>query len=74
MENLRLYLNSLSPKDREAYALACGTTVNYLRKAICKKQKFDGALCRLLDENSDGKVRKEELRPNIWPELVKSAA
>jgi hypothetical protein len=74
MENLRLYLNSLSQKDREAYALACGTSVNYLRKAISKNQKFDGALCRLLDENSNGVICKADLRPDIWPELVKNSA
>jgi len=70
MEKLRLYINSLSQEDREAFERACGTSIGYLRKAISLGQKFDGALCRLLDENSYGEVRKEELRPDIWPELI----
>jgi len=70
MEKLRLYINSLSQEDREAFARACGTSIGYLRKAISLSQKFDGALCRLLDENSCGNVHKEELRPDIWPEMI----
>lgn len=72
MKNLRAYLNSLHQADREAYAVACGTTVNYLRKAISVGSQFDGALARLLDENSGGVVKKAELRPDIWPELVEA--
>lgn len=74
MENLRLYLNSLKTADQVAYATACGTTVNYLRKAICKGTAFDGALARLLDEHSNGRVSKAELRPDIWPELLEPAS
>jgi len=70
MENLLLYINSLTPEQRDAYADACGTSIGYLRKAISTGQKFDGALARLLDENSNGKVKKYELRPDIWPELI----
>ncbi len=72
MEKLRLYLNSLSVNDREAYAAACGTSVNYLRKSISIGSRFDGALARLLDVHSNGHVKKWELRPDIWPELAVS--
>jgi len=70
METLRLYLNSLSVNDREAYAAACGTSVNYLRKSISIGSRFDGALARKLDQYSNGHVQKWELRPDVWPELV----
>jgi hypothetical protein len=70
MEKLRIYLNSLPADRREAYAKACGTSVGYLRKAISLQQRFDGALCRLLDKNSGGVIRKQDLRPDIWPELL----
>lgn len=70
MEKLRTYLNSLKPLHQADYAARCGTTVGYLRKAICIGQEFDGALARLLDEESDGQVSKAELRPDIWPELL----
>jgi len=73
MEKLRLYINSLSPEQRESFAASCGTTVGYLRKAISSKTKFDGALARRIDESSLGHICRAELRPDIWPELVKAS-
>ncbi len=75
MEELRIYFKKTLKNDaeRSAYARACGTTLLYLRKLVNTKKervKIDGALCRLLDEHSGGKVRKELLRPDIWPELL----
>lgn len=69
METLRKYLNSLPRQDQRDYAIRCGTTVNYLRNAISNKKRFDGALCLRLEKESGGKVKKHELRPDIWPEL-----
>lgn len=74
MEQLHQYLKSLSSVDRDRYAMSCGTSANYLFKAIYKDQRFDGALARLLDENSKGLVKKEHLRPDIWPELLATDA
>ncbi|HCP79413.1 MAG: hypothetical protein CML16_14850 [Pusillimonas sp.] len=70
MDTLRSYLNSLSPPQQADYASRCGTTVGYLRKAISKGQRLDGALARMLDVESNSAVRREELRPDIWPELA----
>lgn len=70
MEKLRAYLNSLPTQEQIAYAARCGTTLGYLRKAISKNTKFDGELCRKLDEESGGLVPKASLRPGIWPELA----
>jgi hypothetical protein len=67
MDELRNYLNSLTAEQQSAYAKKCGTTIGYLRKALSKGSRFDGALCRLLDENSDGAVPRSSLRPDIWP-------
>lgn len=74
MDTLLHYLNSLSPSEQSAYAARCGTTVGYLRKAISKRQRFDGALARLLDEQSGGVVKRALLRPDIWPELAEQEA
>lgn len=68
MDTLRTYLNSLSLREQSSYAIACGTTIGYLRKALSTRPSLDGALCRLLDENSGGKVPRQSLRPDIWPE------
>ena len=74
MEHLRKYLNSLPTSDQEEYAQKCGTSIGYLRKALNTNPEMDGALCRLLDENSNGAVPKQFLRPDIWPELVEKQA
>lgn len=68
MDKLRHYLNSLSPDQQAAYADRCGTSIGYLRKACTTRPQLDGALCRRLDEQSDGAVPRASLRPDIWPE------
>lgn len=70
MDELRLFLNSLDRSEQHNFAAACGTTVNYLRKAISVNHKLDGALARKIDMESYGRVPKQSLRPDIWPELV----
>jgi len=70
MIELRHYLNSLGKEERDRYAKSCGTTVGYLRKAISSGTSRDGALALKLDENSGGKVKKQNIRPDIWPELT----
>lgn len=71
METLRTYLNSMTKAEQQAYAARAGTTIGYLRKAISKRTRLDGALCRRLHEESNGKANKAEMRPDIWPELIK---
>lgn len=34
MEELRLYLNSLSLEEQREFATKCGTSIGYLRKAL----------------------------------------
>lgn len=67
MDTLRAYLATLPAGQQRAYALRCGTTIGYLRKALCTRPRLDGALVRRLDEESAGAVRRSELRPDIWP-------
>lgn len=69
METLRTYLNGLDRPTQAAYAERCGTTLGYLRKAISRGHRLDGGLVRRLDIESGGRVRREELRGDIWPEL-----
>lgn len=66
MDTLRGYLNSITPEDQAAYARRAGTTIGYLRKALSKGQKFDGALARRLDEESRGSVSRHDLRPDVF--------
>jgi hypothetical protein len=70
METLRTYLATLVPADQAAYALRCGTTIGYLRKALSTKPRLDGAMVRRLDEESGGIVSRYELRPDVFGEVA----
>lgn len=67
METLRSYLSTLTPADQAEFATRAGTTIGYLRKALSKRQRFDGALVRQLNLESAGSVSLTDLRPDIWP-------
>ena len=73
MEQLRSYLNALSPTEQESYAARCKTSLSYLRKAISCKQSLGAALCVLLEAESNGAVSRKGLHPDdwqrLWPEL-----
>jgi len=66
MDTLRSFLSTMTPDDQAAYAARAGTTIGYLRKAMSKGQRFDGALARRLDEESGGKVSRYSLRPDVF--------
>lgn len=65
MKTLRTYLNSLTPDEQVAYATRCETTLGYLRKALSTGEKLRETLCIALDKESDGKVRFDDLRPDV---------
>jgi len=77
METLRNYLNALSVSMQQEFASNCGTTVEYLRKAISAKQKLGAALSVQIEVNSNCKVLRKDLHPEdwfkIWPELAAAA-
>lgn len=66
MDTLRAYLTTKTPAQQAAYAKRAGTTIGYLRKALSKGQRFDGALARRLDEESKGAVSRYDLRPDVF--------
>ncbi len=63
MDQLLSYLNAMSVTDRDAFATRCGTTVNYLRKAISVGQDLRESLCIAIERESKGAIRCEMLRP-----------
>ncbi|WP_250147793.1 transcriptional regulator [Escherichia coli] len=73
MEELRIFLNSLSSDEQRMFACECGTSIGYLRKALSKGQVLGASLCVLIERASNGEVTRQQLRPfdwmNIWPEL-----
>lgn len=70
---LRNYLRTLTPMEKTEFSEKCGTTTNYLRKAVSISQPLRPIVCSLIEINSGGAVTREELRPDdwhiIWPEL-----
>jgi len=66
MNQLRTYLASLNPQEQAAFAQKAGTSIGYLRKALCVGQRFGGVLARRLDEASNGAISRYALRPDIF--------
>lgn len=64
MDKLLKFLNSLGKEDRAAFVSACGTSEGYLRKAASRHQAFRAELCILLERESSGAVRCEDLLPD----------
>lgn len=77
MDKLLAYLNSLSKEARLAFAVACGTSEGYMRKAASCGQVFGAAMCVAIERHSNGQVTRQDLRPidwrDNWPELAERA-
>ncbi|PKH20212.1 Cro/Cl family transcriptional regulator [Enterobacterales bacterium CwR94] len=77
MDELKQYLNALSAAEKIAFEASCGTTINYLRKAMSKGQILGPELCVLIEKSSNGAITRQDLNPErwrkIWPELEVSA-
>jgi len=70
MNSLRLYLNSMSRADQEAYAKKCRTSLGYLRKALSTRQKLGVELVSRLHKHSGGAARATDIRPDVdWREF-----
>ena len=74
MESLRIYLNSLTPEEQDAYAKRCGTSVGYLRKAISVQQQLGAPLCVALDRESGGRVLSEQLLRGVDWDCLRAKA
>lgn len=75
MEKLRDYLNSLTVPEQIDFATRCGTTAGYLRMAISAKKKLGGNFAIAIERESEGRVKCEEIRPDIdWAYIRNSAS
>lgn len=72
MDKLLQYLKTMSKPDRAAFCASCGTTEGYLRKAVSKGQQLGGDLCILLERESNGSVKCEDLRPDADWAFIRS--
>lgn len=75
MQSLREYLNCLEPTEQTDFAGRCDTSIGYLRKAISISQKISERLVIAIERESKGKVRCEDLRPDVdWAFLRGTSA
>ena len=65
MKELHAYLKSMPTDAQEAFAKRCGTSLNYLRKAISTGQKLRESLAIDIERESAGAVRVEQLRDDV---------
>lgn len=65
MDTLLIFLNGMAIPEREVFAGKCGTTVGYLRKACSIRQRLGADLCIEIERESLGRVRVEDLRPDV---------
>jgi DNA-binding transcriptional regulator YdaS (Cro superfamily) len=73
MDKLITFLNSLDKAQRTDFASRCGTSEGYMRKARSTGQKFRCELCVRIEQESNGEVRRQDLREDwadVWPELT----
>ncbi|STF39259.1 putative antirepressor protein Cro [Escherichia coli] len=73
MEELRIFLNSLSSDEQRMFACECGTSIGYLRKALSKGQVLGASLCVLIERASNGEVTRQQLRPFDWMNILARA-
>jgi len=68
--DLKTYLQSLSGPDREIFASKCKTSVGHLRNIAYGYRPCGESLAIDIERESGGKVRCEELRPDVdWAYL-----
>ena len=79
MDKLRAYLKTLTTEEQAAFALRCGTSLGYLRKALSVGQRISEGLAMRIEVESARSVRAEEICPEApWsrfrePELATTA-
>ena len=64
MDKLKAYLKTLNGEQQVDFATRCGTTIGYLRKAMCDGIQFKSELTINIERESNRAVTAEDLNPN----------
>lgn len=65
--NIRDFLSTLTPEQREAFATRAGTKASYFPQLMMDDHRKPSVkLARRLVDASDGALTLEELRPDVW--------
>lgn len=60
------WFGAAANSERKRVAKEAGTTVGYLIQLAGGHRQPSPGLSRLLEQATEGKVTKEEMRPDIW--------
>ncbi|HHQ2586107.1 TPA: transcriptional regulator [Providencia rettgeri] len=60
------FWKKLSNEEKTKFASMCESSVGYLRLIFSGHKKAGYKMCNLIEKNSNGQVRKSELRPDIY--------
>lgn len=71
---LKVFLTSLSPNDREAFAKRCQTSLGYLNQIMYGNSKCSASLAIKIDKESCGAVSCDLLCPEADFDYVRNQA
>ena len=63
--NIKSFLDSIPPDEREAFAVRCGTSIGHLRNISYGYRSCAESLAINIERETHGAVRVEELRPDV---------
>jgi predicted transcriptional regulator len=68
--DLKQFLDTLAPAEREDYAKRAGTTVAYLAQLTGGHRSPSPSLSKRLVAASNNKIKLAKLRPDIWSKVA----
>lgn len=60
------FWKKLSNTEKARFADKCESSVGYLRLVFSGHKKAGYKMCMLIEENSNGRISKSDLRPDIY--------
>jgi hypothetical protein len=73
--DFKTFWTSLSPAERETFAESCDSTVGYLRNLAYEGRRHCSVVLALkIEQNSDGKVSRKDVCPDVDWTFVRDMA
>lgn len=60
------YLSRLTTKEKHALAVACGVHPYSLQAIAAGRRKASVKLAQAIEEQTEGKVKRVDIRPDVW--------
>jgi len=74
MNKLKTFLKTLNSDEQEQFAIRCGTSIKYLRKAMSEGTTFKTQLAINIERESLRAVTVEDLNPDADWAFIRQAA